>query len=570
MLASTKLYYGRTMLASLLLPLALWAAPARAADPVFEAMSAELTRSFERLKSVERAPLYFLSYELTDTIQYNVGAANGALAWESDRSFERYLDVDARVGSRRLDNTHEIKGPASAEAQNYRSERKIRVPMEDDVDALRASMWAETDTAYKQAQERYTKVLTNHQVTAAEEDPSDDFDAAMPPVRSVTMVETPSLDVAAMRDRVRRLSLHLKGKPFIFGSSVSFSMRSENRRIVTSEGRRVMTGQNFLRLSYSLDTRTDDGMDLSRFQAYDGQRVDDFPDDAKILKDMDQSIAELEALRKAPVVQPYSGPVILKNRAAAVFFHEILGHRMERQRLKSSFEGQTFAKKLGEKIVSDFISVYDDPTLDRFNGTFLRGAYGYDDEAVPSQRIALVENGVLKNFLLDRSPLSSFSVSNGHGRREPGYQVVARMGNTIVQASKTMTYPQLRQRLIEELHRQGKPFGLLFDDIQGGFTITVREGAQSFKVLPLLVYRIYADGRPDEVVRGVNLVGTPLTTFNKIIAAADDYDIFNGTCGAESGWVPVSAVAPSLLISEMEVEKQQKAETKPPILPPPF
>ena len=559
------------ILASMLLASLLAPAPARAADPVFEAMSAELRRSFDKLKRAGRAPLYFLEYELTDTIQYHVGASNGALAWESDRSYERYLDVDARVGTRRLDDTHQLKGPPGSDNENYRPERKIRVAIEDDVDSLRSALWAETDTAFKQAEKRYTKVLTNHAVTAEEEDPSDDFNAPAPPVDSVSAaVEPPPLDVSAMRDRVRSLSLRFKGKPYVYGSSVSFSMRSENRRVLTSEGRRVMTGQNFLRLAYSLETRTDDGMDLSRFRAYDGVRLEDFPDDATILRDMDQSIAELAALRKAPVVQPFSGPVILKNRAAAVFFHEILGHRMERQRQKNEFEGQTFAKKVGQEIVSPIISVYDDPTVDRFNGMFLRGAYRFDDEAMPAQRVTLVDHGILRNFLMDRSPLRAFKFSNGHGRREPGFQIVARMANTIVQASKTVPYPKLREMLIDEIRRQGKPFGLLFDDIQGGFTTTAREGTQSFKVLPLLVYRVYADGRPDEVVRGVNLVGTPLTSFAKIIAAADDYDVFDGTCGAESGWVPVSAVAPSLLISEMEVEKQQKSEAKPPILPPPF
>jgi predicted Zn-dependent protease len=123
--------------------------------------------------------------------------------------------------------------------------------------------------------------------------------------------------------------------------------------------------------------------------------------------------------------------------------------------------------------------------------------------------------------------------------------------------------------LIEECRRQEKPYGLIFDDISGGFTMTGRGGPQAFKVLPLLVTRVYADGRPDEIVRGVDIVGTPLTSFSKIIMAADDDGVFNGTCGAESGWVPVSAVSPSLLVTEIEVEKRRKGQDKPPILPPP-
>lgn len=558
----------------ILLRLFAWAclpaAPAVARDPVLDAMSAELERSFARLRHAEKAPLYHMEYEVTDSREYQVSASEGGLVWEYGPDHERYLDADLRVGSRRLDSTHQIKGPADSEWQSFRPERKVRIPIEDDPAALRAALWAETDAAFKSAQERFTRVLTNHAVTADEEDPSDDFSAAEKPAEFFGGVEPPPLDIPRLRDRVRRLSERFKGRPFIYSSNVSFSMRSENRSVATSEGRRIRTGMNFVRLAFSLNTRTEDGMELSRSKAYDGRTAEDLPGDETILSDIARSIGELEALKNAPVVQPYSGPVILKNRAAAVYFHELLGHRMERQRQKIESEGQTFARKAGQKIVSDFISVFDDPTLERFQGIFLRGAYRFDDQGTPASRVTLVENGVLKNFLMDRSPLMSFKESNGHGRREPGYQVAARQGNLIVEASKTVPYPELRRRLVSEIRRQGKPFGLLFEDIHGGFTVTNREGAQAFKVLPLLVYRVFADGRPDEPVRGVNIVGTPLTSFSKIEAAADDYDVFDGTCGAESGWVPVSAVAPSLLVSEMEVEKQQKSESKPPILPPPL
>jgi TldD protein len=147
--------------------------------------------------------------------------------------------------------------------------------------------------------------------------------------------------------------------------------------------------------------------------------------------------------------------------------------------------------------------------------------------------------------------------------------VVSRQGNLIIQSNNTVPYKHLREMLIEECKKQGKPYGLIFDDFAGGFPMTVRRGPQAFKVLPLYVYRVYADGRPDEVVRGVDIVGTPLTCFSKILITGDDDGVFNGTCGAESGGVPVSAVSPSILVSEIEVEKRQKEQEKPPILPPP-
>ena len=225
---------------------------------------------------------------------------------------------------------------------------------------------------------------------------------------------------------------------------------------------------------------------------------------------------------------------------------------------------------LGKPVTASFISVYDDPTLKRQGKTFLRGAYRYDDEGVAPSRLTLIEDGVLRNFLMSRMPIKGFPNSNGHARRSAGNDVVPRMGNTVVVASVTVPYDQLRVQLIEEVKRQNKPYGLVFEDISGGFTMTNRYMPQSFKVIPLLVYRVYPDGRPDEPVRGVDIVGTPLTSFTKIIAAADDVDVFNGSCGAESGWVPVSGVAPSILFSELEVEKKEKSSEKPPLLPPPY
>jgi len=180
-----------------------------------------------------------------------------------------------------------------------------------------------------------------------------------------------------------------------------------------------------------------------------------------------------------------------------------------------------------------------------------------------------VENGILKNFLLSRSPVAGFEESNGHGRKAPGYKAVGRQGNLIVKASNTVSNAKLKERLIAEAKAQGKQFGLYFEDISGGFTLTTRDSPQAFQVTPIMVYKVYVDGKPDELVRGVDLIGTPLTSFSKIVAASDKMEVFNGYCGAESGSVPVSAVAPSILVSEIEIEKKAKSNDRPPILPAP-
>ena len=552
-------------LSVLLFPAVLSASEA-AKDPYMNALVKELDRSFAGFRNAEKTPLYYLGYELTASKYRYLSAKLGSLDVDSEQRGSK-LDIDMRVNTMDLDNTHQVKGNMAW--ANSTQSQDLPVALEGDENALRARIWEYTDKAFKKAQENFTKVKMNKAVTAAEDDPSPDFSPSKAENFYET-VELPDPDLPAWRERLKKHSARLAGHAFIYDSGVRLSYENENRYLVNSEGTRVKTGNNYITLSYSLISRTTDGMELSRSEQYNTDSFAGLPSAEKVEADMDRSIAELKALKDAPIVEPYSGPAILKARAAGVYFHEIIGHRLEGHRQKLEDSGQTFAKKVGQKVTSDIVTLYDDPELRDFKGTPLRGYYRYDDEGVKGRRVSLVENGVLKGFLMNRSPIRGFAASNGHGRRSSGLPTVARMGNLVMKASVTSTYPELRGQLIAECRKQNKPFGLVFEDISGGFTNVNRGGAQAFKVLPLLVYKVYTDGRPDEMVRGVDIVGTPITSFSKISAAADDDAVFNGTCGAESGWVPVSSVSPSVLISEMEVEKSEKSQEKPPVLEPPL
>jgi TldD protein len=189
---------------------------------------------------------------------------------------------------------------------------------------------------------------------------------------------------------------------------------------------------------------------------------------------------------------------------------------------------------------------------------------------VKGQVVKAVENGVLKSFLMSRSPIDGFDHSNGHGRRQPGLEVVSRQSNLLVNSTRMVTNDKLRQMLLDEIKRQNKPYGLYFEDITGGYTTTQRSGLQAFKVIPVIVYKVFADGRPDQLIRGADIVGTPLASFAKILATSDKQEVFNGYCGAESGSVPVSAVSPAILISEIEIEKKDQAQDLLPLLPSPL
>jgi predicted Zn-dependent protease len=207
--------------------------------------------------------------------------------------------------------------------------------------------------------------------------------------------------------------------------------------------------------------------------------------------------------------------------------------------------------------------------MTRFGPTWLSGSYQYDDEGQKAQRVDLIEDGVLKNFLMSRLPIANFSSSNGHGRAQTGRMPTGRQGNLIVTSTKMEPESKLRKQLIEEAKKQGKPYGLYFEDISSGFAVTQRSSPQAFEVIPLVVWRVYADKRPDELVRGVSIVGTPLAAMTSILATGDKYEVFNGECGAESGTIPVSAVAPAILLREIETQRKPQGSARPPILPMP-
>jgi predicted Zn-dependent protease len=411
------------------------------------------------------------------------------------------------------------------------------------------------------------RVKTEAEVHAKEEDSSPDFSQEAPQVSLGKPAPPVKVDRAAWEQRVRALSRIFRDYPDVNLNMVIFSAQNETDYYASSEGSQVVTPHLQARLVAIAVSRADDGMDLFRAQTFEAETAEGLPAQAEMEAAIRELGTSLEALRKAPVTEPFDGPAILSGRAAAVFFHEVLGHRLEGQRQRGTEEGQTFTKEVGQAVLPSFLSVADDPTLTTFGKTWLSGNYEYDDEGQKARRVELIQDGVLKNFLMSRLPIASFSASNGHGRAQTGKVPIGRQGNLIVTSTKMEPENKLRKQLIEEAKKQGKPYGLYFEDISSGFAVTQRSSPQAFQVIPLVVWRVYVDHRPDELVRGVSIVGTPLAAMKSIVATGDRYEVFNGECGAESGTIPVSAVAPAMLVSTMETQKQAQGTARPPILP---
>ncbi|MFY9842599.1 MAG: metallopeptidase TldD-related protein [Terriglobales bacterium] len=528
-------------------------------DLLLATMEKELHRGQSELAKQDPAP-YFISYRVTDGDSLAILSAEGAIL-TSTRSRRRAADVSMRIGSPALDNTHDKEQSSGITSG--------QLPQRDDPDAIARVLWRLTYEQYRKARQAFTTVKTKTAVRAKDEDESPDFSEEKPSTYVEHSAPPAFPEQKAWEELARRYSASFRRHPEVEESMVLLYGTESRNYLISTEGTKVVTADTVFRVVIEAETLADDGMQLTRFETFQFSDPAKLPSEAEVAAKIDKMANDLTALRSAPLAEPYSGPALLSGRAAAVFFHEVLGHRVEGQRQRGRNEGQTFTKKVNEKILPEFLSVTDDPTMATLAGAELSGFYRFDDDGIPAARVEVVKDGILKDFLMGRLPVKNFSNSNGHGRAQEGRMTVGRQGNLIVTSSKMIPDAQLRASFIEEIKKQGKPYGLYFEDIQGGFTVTSRQLPQAFQVLPVMVWRVYADGRPDQLVRGVDIVGTPLTVLTQIAATGDTTHVFNGICGAESGSVPVSAAAPAMLFSTIEVQKRKYGDTRPPILPPP-
>ncbi|NNN06088.1 MAG: TldD/PmbA family protein [Elusimicrobia bacterium] len=552
--------------AALALALASAVSPARAerwgdspqpAAQVFAALQAEMARSLARLRDGQFGPPYFLAYRLHDARHYEAVATLGALTTDDLEQY-RVAYAEARYGDRAFDNVD-------------LSYQGVSLPSPTSPDVLRQTFWQLTDQAYKGALSGWLEKKAKR-ATELVAERLDDF-SPEPPVQKTENLPGPRLNRSRLRGLALRLSAILRDYPEIQESNVAIEAWWVRRFLVTSEGTRLLTRSEEMpdELRVNAATRADDGMRLEDSLYLPLRDFPEAPSTAALEKMVRALAGELVALRRAPVQDAAAAPAILDPEMSGVLFHEALGHKLEGQRQRDPHESQLFRDLVGKPILPAFLSVIDDPTLKRFKGAPLHGSYEYDSEGSPARRVVLVEHGVLRNFLMSRWPVKGFPETNGHGRADWRSHATGRMANLIVKAENAVPLAELQKRLLALLRAQGKPYGFLLVGSSGGENPTNRESPQTLEVRPRLVYRVDAATGARTLVRGVKLVGTPLVILNRIVAAGEDDTLADGfICGAESGWVPVSQIAPSLLVSEIELQRNPEDRVLPPILPSPL
>lgn len=532
-----------------------------AQDPLLDLLEKELVREFTQLKKQE-IPAYHISYRVSDMDVTEISGSHGCLE-QNRRNNSRVLTTMIRVGSPDLDNFHAIRGSGIFSYQGI-----TELPLDTNEAGITQLLWQTTNSAYQSALEKLGRIKGSNAINAEEEDKSPDFNLETPekyiePIRKISIDQkTEELLIA----KVKKFSAPFYNNVFITNSLVRYSISSNRKYLVSSEGTKIAENRNAIELTIACSGIAKDGMDLPLFKTYFVRDLKSLPSDELVMEVVKGMISKIAEMRKSPVVDSYSGPALLSGSATGVFFHEIFGHRIEASRLKTIDDAQTFKKKVNEQVLHPDLSVIFDPTLSTFKGFALNGSYIYDDEGVKGKRVVVVDKGILKDFLTGRTPISGFAKSNGHGRAMEGFAPVSRQSNFILESQKHYSEKELRELFISELKKRNLEFGYYFKEVTGGFAVTGRINPNVFNVTPNEVYRIYTDGRPDELVRGINLVGTPLAMFSEIEAVGGDYGLFTGYCGAESGSVPVSSVCPMMFVRKIELQKKAiPAGNTPPI-----
>ena len=538
-------------------------------DKLLGLLKEELAQQMKELKG-EEFPPYHMNYRVIDVTSSVVSASFGALM-NSQQYRSRTLVPQIRLGDEKLDNFR--FNQMGAAMSRYQGPSVARLPLdeENNEDAVRQAIWDEVNNRYKFAVDMYQKTKAESSVNVEEEDKAPYFSEAKVEkyYEAPLPAEKMTIDMDRWAARMKEISAVFKNQPGIMKGDAIMIYTVERRYFVNNEGTEVVQNLPYARIMVFGETKADDGMELPLNLSYFAYDPADLPANDKIIADAKEMVKTLEALRVAPVVDPYTGPALLSGPASGVFFHEIFGHRIEGQRMKSENDGQTFKKMVGQLVLPADMHVYDDPTLRKYAGEDLNGFYKYDDQGVKAERVDVVVNGKLNDFLMTRTPIDGHPRTNGHARASDGFDPVSRQSNLVIETSNPKTPEELRQLLIEEAKKQNKEYGYFFKEVTSGFTFTGKGATNSFNVTPLEVYKVFADGRPDQLVRGVDLIGTPLSMFSNIIYAGNDARVFTGMCGAESGSIPVTAISPTILVNKVETQRKAKSQDILPILPAP-
>ena len=523
-------------------------------DTLVNVLRNEVQFYFDKLKDKE-TPAYFISLRVVDNKQLLLSSDFGLSSMEENHT--RTLTPQVRVGSPDLDNFAYLAQNRPSTSLTYeRSSRSLPLDC-DAIPAIKDVVWNGIQERYEAAVKIYQQMMSSQKTNVTELDSVPTF----APSAVETYYERPYSEAETHIDK-ERFKKYINDASRLFkdydlaSGKVFLDYSLQRTTIVNTEGTVIAQNRKAYRLMLQAVAEAADGTPCPLYEDIFAYSEEDLPTPAELEDKVRDLATRTEALGKAPMAEAYTGPAILSGKASAVFFHEVLGHRLEGKRRESV--NNEISGMLNQRILPASFQLYLDPTLTTYRGKALSGHYLYDDEGVKGQRVDCVKDGYLRQYLMSRTPVKEFTGSNGHGRAANDFDPNPRQSNLIVETTEPYSETQLRNQLTEELKRQGKEYGYYFRTVKGGFTTRGKTDAiNAFNVSPIEVYRVFADGRDDQLVRGVSLIGTPLSMFSQIKAAGGESELFTGFCGSESGTVPVSGTSPMVYVSQIETQGQK-------------
>jgi TldD protein len=512
-------------------------------DPILKAMQEELDRSKSQLKMENVPPPYYIEYRLTDVEQYQAEAAFGALR-EDQYAHTRVIRVTVRVGNYKQDSYY---GPGVGVS--------TLGPIDDNPTALRWQLWSATDAAYKIASESLAaKQAQMRQYTA--DQPFDDFshESALVSVEPLARLD---YDPKSWRDALEKATAQFRTDLKLESLTATARFRSSNEYFINTEGTVTRHGYADYYLSDEGTAQAADGMRLQRGPYYAAASIKELPTPDQFVTDTAEMVGTLKALRDAPVVEEdYRGPVLFSSDAASDVFYGMVGANVLGKRPKPGESARTvgdYASNYKSRVLPTFVSVDDDPTLKTFGGKTLIGSYDADDEGVRAQKVVVVEDGQLVNYLLGREPIRDFPESNGHGRAAAGQSAGPSMGNLIVRSKQTLSPDEMKAKLIELCRQENRPFCYYVETL----------GGSDYE--PRLLYRVYVNDGHQEIVRGAEFDELDTRALrNDLVAVGNDPLVNN-----REGTVPSTVIAPSILFDDLEVKRTDAKNAKLPEYPPP-
>ena len=508
---------------------------------------------------------YYCSYLLRDTHWFNTWARSGS-TYRKRSDHARNLYADIRVGAYEYDQITD--GGLYDNDKELESYSHIDLPIDDkNYDGLRIAIWRLTEAKFREALADYNQRQSNSLSTVDQNRNLASFHK-LPAKTSVKPTRFDHIDQDKWELFCKQASAWLSRLPKVLSNSVDFDSNATTKVFVSSEDRVIVEHQQIFCLSATISHLTAEGAEINQELTLNVGRLWELPDLPTFKRMMLRKHKQLLQLIKARKVHAFSGPVLLYPKPAGLLFHEAVGHRLEGSRLLSSGEGQTFKDQIGKEILGVKVDISDDPTYKRFKDTQCIGAYDYDDEGTKSRPARLIVDGKLQGFLSTRAELPGGLSLNGHARAKKYQRPISRMGVTIIKGKAALSIKELKQKLVEEINAQKKPFGLIIYETAGGETDTSSFDFQGFSGEISFAKLVYPDGR-EEVIRGVDFVGTPLQALASVIAVGSEADIDNHFCGAESGFIPVTTISPAILLKSLELQSKSEELVTQYLLEPP-